>query len=533
MSGSGGRSSAVGAARAAEGWSVEALTRPSRLYGANGMRTGSDGRIYVAQVPGSSLSAIDPDTGDIEVISPLGGPIVAPDDLAFDEDGNIYVTEITKGNVRMLSPKGESRIVYGDLEVANPITYHQGRLIAAGCRMGSTVLELDRDGGAPRVIAEDVPMPNAFEVGPDGKLYMPVMGANEIWRVSLEGGRPEVVATDLGVPDSVKFDSEGFIVSTQVASGQVLRIDPSSGDKTVLAQLPPGLDNVTFADGRIFVSHMLGSIHEILGEGKVRPLVEQGLQWPLDVAIGDDGVLFVADGGFCFTLRPGGELHLEGMLFTPGYPGYSRGADVAGPGEYVVTTANGDVARWSPARGEHQVLASGFDRLMGVQLGPKGEAVFAEFGTGKVHVARAGALEELGSGLAEPKGVAIGPDGSVYVSESAGGCVSRLAGGRAETVADGLARPEGIAVAGSTLYALDTSAKELIAFELEGSARQTLASGLPVGTPGSIDVEPLGGVGDMSGPMGNFTGIDVGADGSVYVCGDLNGSVLAVRRAGS
>ncbi len=35
----------------------------------------------------------------------------------------------------------------------------------------------------PRILLEDVPSPNAMEVGPDGLLYFPVMGANEIWRI--------------------------------------------------------------------------------------------------------------------------------------------------------------------------------------------------------------------------------------------------------------------------------------------------------------------------------------------------------------
>lgn len=48
----------------------------------------------------------------------------------------------------MLRPDGTSEVVCGDLPVANPITYSQGRLIAAGCRMGSQILELDRHGGA-------------------------------------------------------------------------------------------------------------------------------------------------------------------------------------------------------------------------------------------------------------------------------------------------------------------------------------------------------------------------------------------------
>jgi hypothetical protein len=54
-----GRYTAPGPFVAAEGWRLERVTQPSRLFGANGMRTGPDGRIYVAQVSGSQISAID------------------------------------------------------------------------------------------------------------------------------------------------------------------------------------------------------------------------------------------------------------------------------------------------------------------------------------------------------------------------------------------------------------------------------------------------------------------------------------------
>jgi sugar lactone lactonase YvrE len=92
-------------------------------------------------------------------------------------------------------------------------------------------VELDLNGGAPRVLLENIPMPNAMEIGPDGMLYFPVIGANEIWRIDPEGGEPQRVAVDLAVPSAVKFDSDGYIVSTQVQSGQVLRIDPRTGDR--------------------------------------------------------------------------------------------------------------------------------------------------------------------------------------------------------------------------------------------------------------------------------------------------------------
>jgi streptogramin lyase len=74
-----GRYSASKPLHTAAGWSVERRTPPSRLYGANGLRTGADGRVYVAQVAGSQISRLDVGTGDLETISP-------PEDQGQDGD---------------------------------------------------------------------------------------------------------------------------------------------------------------------------------------------------------------------------------------------------------------------------------------------------------------------------------------------------------------------------------------------------------------------------------------------------------------
>ena len=147
------------------------VTPVSRLFGANGLRTGPDGRIYIAQVSGSQISAVDIATGRLETISPKGGDIVAPDDLAFDAAGNIYATEVLNGRVTVRDAAGHSRVLRGDLPVANGITIYRGRLFISECRPGGRILELDLSGGEPRVLCADVPMPNAMEVGPDGLLY--------------------------------------------------------------------------------------------------------------------------------------------------------------------------------------------------------------------------------------------------------------------------------------------------------------------------------------------------------------------------
>lgn len=152
----------------APGWCLERVTAPSRLFGANGLHTGPDGRIYVAQVTGSQISALDPATGALQTVAAKGGDIIAPDDVAFDGGGNLYATEVMDGRVSVLDSAGRARVLRDDLPSANGITVHRDRLFVNECRDGGRLLELDRDGGVSQILLEDLPSPNAMEVGPDG-----------------------------------------------------------------------------------------------------------------------------------------------------------------------------------------------------------------------------------------------------------------------------------------------------------------------------------------------------------------------------
>ncbi|HMC71628.1 MAG TPA: gluconolaconase, partial [Mycobacteriales bacterium] len=378
--------------------------------------------------------------------------------------------------------------------------------------------------------------PNAMEVGPDGLLYFPVMGANEIWRVDPDGGEPQCVAGDLGVPDSVKFDPQGYIVSTQVASGQVLRIDPRSGEQRLLAQLSPGLDNCAFVGDRVLVSNFTGEITEITPDGATRTVLPGALNWPLDLTVGDDGQLYIADGTYFYVALPDGSLRTVAMLFSPGYPGFLRGVASTGPGEFVVTTSGGQVGRYRPAASESDVLADGFDQLYGVAVRPAGSAgptaiVVAELGTGRVLSLVSGGVEVLAGGLREPVGVAIDADGACLVAEAGAGRVVEVNGSRIDTAVADLQRPQGICVHDGVLYIVDAGAKEVIAFDTSTKVRQTLASGLPVGPPPGVVPKPLKGMPPFSGPQGPFAGIAAGADGTLYVSADGDGSVLALRRS--
>ncbi len=516
----------------AESWRLDRVTAPSRLFGANGLRTGPDGRVYIAQVTGSQISALDHRTGQLGTVSAKGGEIIAPDDVAFDASGNLYATEVMNGRVSMLDTAGHTRVLRDDVPSANGITVHQGRLFIGECREGGRLLELDLAGGPPRILLENVPSPNAMEVGPDGLLYFPVMGANEIWRVDLDGGEPHCVASDLGVPDSVKFDSQGYIVSTQVASGQVLRIDPRCGEQQLLGQLNPGLDNCTFVGNRLLVSNFTGEITEISSDGATRTVLPGGLNWPLDLTVGHDRQLYVADGTYFYAVLPDGSLQTVGMLFSPGYPGFVRGVVTSGPGEFVVTTSGGQVTRYRPAASESEVLADGFDQLYGVAVGPNGpnNVIVAELGTGRLLSVRPGGVDVLATDLRDPIGVAADADGTCLVAQAGAGTVVGVDGSGIDTVVADLQRPQGIMVRDGVLYIVDAGAKEVIAFDLNSKSRQTIASGLPVGSPPGVTPKPLQGMPPYSGPQGPFAGITAGPDGTLYISADGDGSVVALHR---
>ncbi len=518
----------------ATGWTASRITPPSTLFGANGMRIGPDHRLYVVQAFGSQVSAIDVTSGAVTTISPVGGPIVAPDDLAFDSRGNLYITEVMSERVCVRSPGGEVRVMTDKVPAANGITCWRDRLFMDECRPEGRLFELFPDGRAPRQILDNLPLPNALSVGPDGKIYFPAIGANEIWRVAPEGGKPEVFATGLAVPTAVKHDSKGFLLSTQGASGEVLRFDLQSGERKVVAKVRPGIDNFALSDtDRLFISHFVdGGVAEIMSNGTERRLVAPGFCGPSGIAVADDGTIYAADGISMAAVARDGSASRVGMLFDGHFPGFVRGLAKAANGFMVVSTTGGNVTSYHPVSHEMEVLATGLHELYDVAIGPGGAVFVADGGEGRVLEIAGGSLKEKARGLARPTGIAVASNGACFVSESDKGRVVQVDGGTATAVNEGLKDPQGLAIDGDNLYVVDAGAHELIAYSLKGKKHETIASNLPVGASPGVVPKLLAGIpGLLPGPLRPFAGVTVGGDGKVYLAADGEGSVIGLSRA--
>jgi sugar lactone lactonase YvrE len=504
----------------ASGWSLETVTPPSRLGGANGMTIGPDGRLYVTQVFASQVTAIDVESGAHEVFSPLGSGIIAPDDGYFGADGTFYATEPFTGRVTARDADGSYRVVHDDLPGANGVTMdHAGRrLFIDEFRPGGRLMELNPAGGAePTFFMEDLNGPNAPSMGPDGRIYFPQVFANEIWVYDIDAGRGQLLFDDLSVPTAVKFDSRGRIVVSESGAGLITAIDVETGVRETLAEVPTGIDNVSVgANDRIFVSHYVsGRVAEETGN-RHRILSEPGLLGPHGLAIGQDGNLLLADGLSVASVNAAGDIE---RLLTLLIELHTLAIGVSPLGDDLAVLAiTGEILLYRRGSTEPAVLVGGLDAPTSIVADGPNSVLVVERGAGKITRVNAdGGTDSVATGMRGPNAVARADTGSMFVTQSAIVEVLDKDGAR-RGVIEGFSDAQGLAATGGTLLVADVSTHELVAVDIESGSREVAVTGAPIGQP-VAGVVPAG-----------FCSICPDGTGGFYVGANGDGSVRRLRR---
>ena len=516
----------------APGWALDTLVAPTPLAGANGLRIGPDGALYVAQSHAGQVGRIDLGSGSVNPVAMSSGGLIGPDDLAFDSRGNMFVTEVMGNRVSARRPNGRMEVIAGDTPAANGITVHADRIIMSEFHPAGRILELRADGGPSRVIAAGLMMPNALQVGPDGLLYFPLVPLGEIWRVALDGSALERVFAGLAFPTAVKFDHHGTLWVTEAATGVVSSIDPATGRQANIRQLAPGIDNLAFTgDGRMIVSYFTdGLIAEVASDGSIRPIVGAGLLGPFGLTVDAEDRLVVADGASIATVDRHGALGRSLMMIEATSPGYAQGISAASDGSLLVTNTAGQVMLCDVEKGARP-LAEGFDQLIGVTGDGAGGAIVCEAGAGRVlAIDGSGGLSTLASALDRPTGIVRHAQGGIIVAESGKGRVVHVDNGAISVVLDGLGEPHGLASTAAGLFVLDYATGALHLVPADKSAPIIVASGLPVGSRTGRAWRSLPGIGGMiPGPILRFADLASFADGSVAVGCDATGAVVVLR----
>ncbi|MBW6457387.1 MAG: SMP-30/gluconolactonase/LRE family protein [Trueperaceae bacterium] len=538
----------MASATAASGYEIVELVRGAPLHLAGGAYAGPDGHLYVASIFGGEIVVLDVDSG--EIVGRLGPDdgVLGPDDLAFGPDGSLYWTDMLVGEVGRRTPDGAVTKQFVAPGVASITFADDGRLFVALNGMGDGLLELDPDLLAPPrsivVASEETPYPlgffNAFEFGPDGRLYGPLLMAGMVIGFdvdSCEGTSSpwddcdvRVLASGFHSPVAAKFDPHGVLHVLEADTGEVFALDVETGDRTVVAVVDEGLDNFAFdASGRMFVTNATdGSVTEVLAGGLLRVVSPGGLIAPCGVAVlerpGGGASVFVAD-----VIRLWEYDAVTGALigFTKGDMTGQRllrptAAWADGPRLVLTSWTVGGVQVVDPWSGEVlERYAAGFP-YEAVRVGA--DLAMVDLMAGGVVWASTGEpiLPMDDQRVFLPVGLAT--DGELlWVSDWATGMVWQVAFDDTDPlpIAFEMANPEGLAFDGEGgLLVVESGAGRLSRIDLATGGVEEIATGLELGLPAIAGIPPA--------YLPN--GVAVDASGAIYVTGDVGNVLYRITR---
>lgn len=187
-----------------------------------------DDRLYLTDLIGGKIDSFTPEGEDPVTFfsGDVDGEPMLPDDIAFDEEGNLYVSDTT----------GHS----------DPVWDPQGR-----------VVRIDRDTAEATVLADELPAPNGISFNEDFTgLWVSQYAANRIDHFGLNEDRTEVATAHTGVHfnggtsqiDSNAVDAQGNVY--QAVHGQPsIFVYSSTGEHLATVSVPAedaeGLDTAT------------------------------------------------------------------------------------------------------------------------------------------------------------------------------------------------------------------------------------------------------------------------------------------------
>ena len=511
-------------------WSTpETLVAASAFHGVHGLAIDAKGRLLAGDVSGNTIWEVDRRTGRAQVF--IASPNGQADDIAVGPKGELAWSGFLEGVLRIRdSETAPIRVLARNLPGINSLAFDQrnGKFYASQVFLGDALWEMDPAGSAaPRLIAKGMGGLNGFEVGPDGLIYGPLWFKGQVVRINPADGAITVLASGFKTPAAVNLDGKGNLWTVDTKTGEVIRVALATGAKTVMAQLPTALDNLAIApEGTVYVSNMAdNAVYEIDPlTGKTRQLLSGKIAQAAAVKLADGKLLLPNLFSFRSVDPSSGEVaDIKRMQSTD--LEYPTGIGVGKRLVALSSWFSGSVQLLDRATMQTVDMVHGLRAPYDAIPMDDGSLLIAELGTGTLLRASGEHYKDrkpIAQNLPGPTQMVLSPDAmSVMMTEAAGNLVRiDLATGARTVIVDKLALPKGLARTpwGSYIVA-EGMARRLVEVDPSNGTSRVVAENLPIGLEAAPGLPP---------PY-MVTGVEVDADGVIYVSCDRNNSVLKIK----
>lgn len=196
--------------------------------------------------------------------------------IAFDREGEMYVTSRFDGAVYKVAPNGTMSAYAESMGVATGLAFDREQNLYVGDRSG-TIFKVARDRQI-FVFATIEPSVSAYHlaVGPQGDLFVsgPTTSSfDSVYKIDPHGA-VTVFYRGLGRPQGLAFDREGNLYVAASLGGKrgIVKIAPDG--TAALAVAGSSLVGLAFAPGRSAVLATTSAIHHLAWDVQGQPLIE-------------------------------------------------------------------------------------------------------------------------------------------------------------------------------------------------------------------------------------------------------------------
>ena len=172
-------------------------------------------------------------------VSEFSGDITNPTAIAFDKDGEMFVTSRVDGTVYRVNPFSEAVPFVRNLGIATGLAFDDAGQMYVGDRTG-TIYKVNGI-GEEKAWAQLEPSVSAYHLafGPDNSLYVTgptVTGYDSIYRID-QRAEVRVFYKGLGRPQGLAFDDQGNLYLAASLKGRrgIVRISPDGNAELFVA----------------------------------------------------------------------------------------------------------------------------------------------------------------------------------------------------------------------------------------------------------------------------------------------------------